>query len=318
MSSTMAVSLSQSRPDRMVGIEREIFRAAALADLRWIEWIPPTPLLEYKLEEDPVFAQEVPEVVRVMEIADPLTFLQSFTRDPSIRQRVPPNLLGRMNFTEFTRELMEPYILTEITRKIQEAEKYLTLFCEDQQHAFETAMIENASRWMEHQRKAYRQLAMSDEMIRKRVSALERAAREGHSIDAENDIVMIQAPPIPIKETPQYAAEIAAVMIDEKWEPWLNQLGLQNLQQQEQIANLQKQVAEAARRESPLDRAFSESIVSSRTSTPRVRVLRSSRGRVRKASSITSGASRQPSPQPLPATVPETPIVRLRPYLPQW
>jgi len=38
--------------------------------------------------------------------------------------------------------------------------------------------MEKANRWMESQRKNFRQLAISDQMIRKRVEALEQAAAQ--------------------------------------------------------------------------------------------------------------------------------------------
>ena len=87
-------------------------------------------------------------------------------------------------------------------------------------------------------------------------------------------------------------------------------MGRQFVTQQEQLAQLQKQVAEAHERRSPLEVAFSE-VVRSRGTTPWLKNLRpSSRPlRVTKSSSISSGrSSRQNSPQPPPPeSVPATP-----------
>jgi hypothetical protein len=165
-----------------------------------------------------------------------------------------------MTFADFTKDLVEPYILEEITRQMQDAQSHLLNLAEEHQHAFETEIVENANRWMEYQRKNFRKLAMSDQMIRKRVEALEQAAAQGYSIDAENDVVMNAAPALPlaIEPPPHYAAEVAACMINEKYQPWLNEVGRQFVAQQEQLAQLQKQVAEAHERRSPLEVAFSE------------------------------------------------------------
>jgi len=164
---------------------------------------------------------------------------------------------------------------------------------------------------------------MSDQMIRKRVEALEQAAAQGYSIDADNDVVMKAAPALPlaIEPPPHYAAEVAACMIYEKYQPCLNEVGRQFIAQQEQLAELQRQVAEAYERRSPLEVAFSE-VVQSLGTTPSVKNLRpSSRPLgVTKSSSISSGrSSRQNSPQPPPPeTVPATPSLYhdCRQYLP--
>jgi len=165
---------------------------------------------------------------------------------------------------------------------------------------------------MEYQRRNFRNLAMSDQMIRKRVEALEQAAAQGYSIDTENNVVMNAAPALPlaIEPPPHHAAEVAAYMINEKYQPWLNEVGIQFVAQQEQLAQLQKQVAEAHERRSPLEVAFSE-VVRSRGTTPSIQNIRPSSPPlgVTKSSSISSGrSSRQNSPQPPPPeAVPATP-----------
>jgi len=246
MFSTMAVSRSHSRPESMTGIEREISRAAARAHLKRLGWLPIPQLLTYDIENDPTFDLELPRTVRVMEIDDPCGSLQSFTHDPSVGRRIPQNRQQMMTFADFTIDLVETYMLEEITRQMQDAQSYLLYLTEEHQHAFETEIVENANRWMEYQRKNFRKLAMSDQMIRKSVEALEQAAAQGYSIDPENEVVMNAAPALPlaIKPPSHYAAEVAACMINEKYQPWLNEVGRQFIAQQEQLAELQKQVAE--------------------------------------------------------------------------
>ena len=116
--------------------------------------------------------------------------------------------------------------------------------------------------------------------------------------------------PLAIEPPPHYAAEVAACMINEKYQPWLNAVGRQFIIQQEQLAELQKQVAEAHERRTPLEVAFSE-VVRSRGPTPAIKNLRpSSRPLgVTKSSSISSGRSlRQNSAElPPPEAVPTTP-----------
>jgi len=229
MSSTMAVSRFHSGPERMTGIEREISRAAARAVLKRLGWRPIQQLLTYDIENAPSFEEEVPRTVREMEIEDPCVFLQSFTHDPSGGGRIPQNRRWKMTFADFTKDLIEPYILEEITRQRQDAQSHLLNLAEEHQHGFETEIVENANRWMEYLRNNFRKLAMSDQMIRKSVEALEQAAAQGYSIDAVNDVVMNTAPvlPLAIEPPPHYAAEVVACMINEKYQPWLNEVGRQ-------------------------------------------------------------------------------------------
>jgi len=133
-----------------------------------------------------------------------------------------------------------------------------------------------------------------------------------YSIDAENDVVMNSAPALPldIEPPPHYATEVAACMINEKYQLRLNEVHRQFIAQQEQLAELQRQVAEAHQCRSPLEVAFSE-VVRSRGTTPSVKNLRPSAPPlgVTKGSSISWGrTSRQNSPQPPPPeAVPATP-----------
>jgi len=52
-------------------------------------------------------------------------------------------------------------------------------------------------------------------MIRARLTALELAVQGGYLIDSDNDVNMRTVPPLPlaIEPPPQYAAEMAAVML---------------------------------------------------------------------------------------------------------
>jgi len=79
MSSTMAMSRFHCRPERMTGIEREISRTGARADLMRFCWWAIQQLPTYDIENDPTFEEEIPCTVIEMEIEDPCAFLQSFT-----------------------------------------------------------------------------------------------------------------------------------------------------------------------------------------------------------------------------------------------
>jgi len=117
----MAVSRTHSRQERMTGIEREISQTAARAELKRLGWPPIPQLLTYDIENDPTFEIEIPRTVREMEIEDPCAFLQSFTHYPSVGRRIPHNRQRKISFANFTKDLVEPYILEEITRQMQDA-----------------------------------------------------------------------------------------------------------------------------------------------------------------------------------------------------
>ena len=145
----MAVSRFHSSHERMTGIEREISRTAARADLKRFAWRPIQPLLTYDIENYPTFVEEIPSTVKEMEIEDPCAFLQSFTHDPSVGRRIPQIRQRKMTFADFTKDLVEPYILEEITRQMQDAQTHLYNLAEEHQQAFQTQIVENANRWME-------------------------------------------------------------------------------------------------------------------------------------------------------------------------
>ena len=174
-----------------------------------------------------------------MEIEDLCAFLQSFTHVPSVVRRIPQNRQWKMTFANFTQALVEPYILEEVTRQMQDAQSHFLNLAEEHQHLFETELVENANRWMEYLRKNFCLLATSDQMIRKRVEVLEQATAYGYSIDAENDMLMNAAPALPlaIAPPPHYAAEVAPCMINEKYQPWLNELGRQFMPSKSSLQN---------------------------------------------------------------------------------
>ena len=96
-----------------------------------------------------------------------------------------------------------------------------------------------------------------------------------YSIDAENDVIMNSAFafPLAMEATPQYAAEVAACMMNKIYQPWLNEGGSQFIAQQQQLAELQKQGAEAHKSPTPLKVAFSE-VISCQETIPLVKNLR--------------------------------------------
>jgi len=116
MSSTMAFSQFRSGPERMTGIEQEISRTAARADLNRLGWRPIQQLLTHDIENDPTFEEEIPRTVRETKIEDPCPFLQSFTHDPSVGRRIPQNRRRKMTFADLTKDLVELYRLEQITR----------------------------------------------------------------------------------------------------------------------------------------------------------------------------------------------------------
>ena len=62
----------------------DLSRYNAIADLRGIGWNSiEEPMADLELTDIP---EEVPE----LEILNPVTFLQSFTHDPSVGHRIPP------------------------------------------------------------------------------------------------------------------------------------------------------------------------------------------------------------------------------------
>jgi len=158
---------------------------------------------------------DIPEEVQELEILNPVTFCQSFTHDPSVGQRIPPQRRTPMTFANCTRELFEPYIVREVTKRFQEAKTSMGNFITGTQLEWQNEMVTNSNRGMKIQQVEYRKLALLDRMIRARLTALELAVRGGYWIDSDNHVNICTAPPLPltIEPSPQYAAEMAAVML---------------------------------------------------------------------------------------------------------
>jgi len=72
-----------------------------------------------------------------------------FTHDPLVGRRIPHNRQQKMTFASFTMDLVEHYLVVEITNQMQYAQSLLLNVSEEHQRAFEIEIMENANRWME-------------------------------------------------------------------------------------------------------------------------------------------------------------------------
>jgi len=99
-----------------------------------------------------------------------------------------------MTFANFTRELFESYIVSQVTKRFQEAKASMGDFITATQLEWHNKMVANANRWMKIQHAEYRKLALSDRMFRAHLTALELAVKGGSSIDSDNDVNMCTAP----------------------------------------------------------------------------------------------------------------------------
>jgi len=208
---------------------------------------------------------------------------------------------------------------------MQEAQGFLLKVAVDHQRPVEIEIMGNANRRIEYQRNNFTQLAMSEQMIQKRVEGLELAAAQEYSIDTENGVVINPAPALPlaIETFAHYSGQVVVCLINATYKPWFNVVGRQFIEEQEQLAELQRHMAEAQERPTPLEEAFSEDVHSGGT-THSVRKLRPSSRllRVTKCGSIllwrssrqNSGqlppreaVSRTPSLLPRSSTLPAVP-----------
>jgi len=105
----------------MTGIEQEISRTAASADLKRLGWQPIEQLLTYDIENDSTFEIEISCTVREINREHPCAFFQSFTHAASVGRRIPQNRRRKMSFSDITKDLIEPNILEEITGQMQDA-----------------------------------------------------------------------------------------------------------------------------------------------------------------------------------------------------
>jgi len=128
-----------------------------------------------------------------------------------------------MTFANFTRELFEPYIVREVTKRFQEAKASMGDFITATQLEWQNEIVANANCWMKLQQVEYRKLALADRRLRARLTALELAVQRGYSIDSGNEVNMPTSPSLPlaIEPPPQYAAEMAAVRLYKEMAPIL-------------------------------------------------------------------------------------------------
>jgi len=128
---------------------------------------------------------------------------------------------------------------------------------------WQNEMLTNANRLMKIQQVEYRKLALSDRMIRARLTALELAVQGGYSIDSDNNVNMRTAPPVPlaIEPPPQYAAEMAAVMLHKEMAPILTKVAQTALESQERVRQLEQQLQVlVVPQPAPLTVAFEEAM----------------------------------------------------------
>jgi len=285
----------------IVEYDYNLSRYNAIADLSGIGW----KFIEEQMAD--LEPTDIPEAVQELEILNPVTFLQSFSHDPSVGQRIPPQRCTPMTFANFTRELFEPYIVREVTKRFQEAKASMGDCITATQLEWQNQMVANANRWMKIQQVEYRKLALSDRMIRARLTALELTVQGGYSIDSDNEVNMRTAPPLPlaIEPPPQYAAKMAAVILHKEMAPILTQVDQTALESQERVKQLEQQLQVlVVPQPAPLTVAFEEAM-RSRGVSP-VENLRNLLGAAQRScvtksrSQASRQSSRQPSPQPPP------------------
>jgi len=82
---------------------------------------------------------------------------------------------------------------------------------------FQEEMVNSANAWMREQQNALRRQAMSVQMLKGTVVALEPARRENYDIDIVNNVVIRAAPPLRLVQAPtvHYAAELAKIIVDQ-------------------------------------------------------------------------------------------------------
>jgi len=97
----------------VVEYDYDLSRHNAIADLRGIGW---KSIEEQMADLEPT---DIPEEVQELELLNPVAFLQSFTHDLSVGHRIPPQSRTPLTFANFTRDLFEPYIVREVTKRFQ-------------------------------------------------------------------------------------------------------------------------------------------------------------------------------------------------------
>jgi len=210
-----------------------------------------------------------------------------------------------MAFANFTRELFEPYIVREVTTRFQEDKASLGDFITATQFEWQNEMVGNANCWMKIQQAEYCKLALLDQMISTRLTALGLTIQGGYSIDSDNNVNMHTAPPLPlaIEPPPQYAAEMAAIMLHKEMAPVLPQVSPTALESQERVRQWEQQLQVlVVPPPAPLTVAFKE-VMSSKGVSPvanfwNLRIAAHQSGVSKSRSQASKQRSRQNSLQP--------------------
>jgi len=189
---------------------------------------------------------------------------------------VPDQNRNNVTFQSFVRDIFEPYLLKEVGKRFQEAQGQLEIFVQEKQLVFQEQVVKHANEWIRDQQQAFRQQAMSVQMLKGRIAALEQARRHNYDIDLKNHVVIRAAPPLPLVQAGHvhYAAEFVQHMVDERYKSFLTELASQNMSQQmridapqQQFREQQQRLALTPSRLSPFETAVAEALCS-RGQTP--------------------------------------------------
>jgi len=160
----------------------------ARANLVGLGWTPVAGALEY--EPTPIEAELVGIVIE-----DPCGPLATLSRDNTVRQRVPQHNRNNLTFQSFLADIFEPYLLKEVGNRFQEAPGQLENFVAEKHLMYQAEMVKSGNESMWDHQKVFREQAMSVQMLKGRVAALEQARHDNYDIDLENDVVVRPAPP---------------------------------------------------------------------------------------------------------------------------
>ena len=144
---------------------------------------------------------EVPAECREILVINPRALLISFTQNPAVAKWIPEPTQQGVTFEGFIHEIFDPYLLQKVGRRFQEARSQMQCFVEDKHAHFQAKMAEMATQWMEKVQRQLRQQVIPTNLLRTCLKALEEEHEKGWNIDAENDVVMAQAPPLEIVKT---------------------------------------------------------------------------------------------------------------------
>ena len=120
-----------------------LLRASVFADLRGLGWAP----IETLLEAPPI---SIPEPCRNVVVPNPRQMLKSFIQneDFKIIEEVPE---APQSFADFTRDVIEPYMIKEISRRFFAARTQLKFWNEKQQAVWQNEIVKQANSWMGQQ-----------------------------------------------------------------------------------------------------------------------------------------------------------------------